>query len=49
VDVGRFVLRTLVEVVEELLCRLGHTDLCEKCAECLREMDESEGKKGKKG
>ena len=44
-DVVRFVLVTLLEVVGELTRRLGHVDLCEKCEECSREVKASEDQK----
>jgi hypothetical protein len=38
-DVNRFVLMMVLEVLTELTRRLGHIDLFEKCDECRREVD----------
>lgn len=38
-DLNRFVLMTLLEVVSELVRRLGQVDLFERCDECRRECD----------
>lgn len=47
-DVNRFLLMTLLEVVSSLVERLGFTDLHEKCEDCrieieARERDEPKG------
>ncbi len=48
-DVNRFVLMVLVEVVKSLVKRLGFFDLVEQCEECENEVkarDEAEKKEG---
>lgn len=37
-DLNRFVLMTLLEVVTALCYRLGYMDLFEQCQECRREV-----------
>lgn len=44
-DVVKFILMTLLDVVGELTRRLGHNDLHEKCQECEREVKASEEQK----
>lgn len=48
-DVNRFVLMMLLEVLTELVRRLGHVDLFEKCDECRREVDAREAAEPKGG
>jgi hypothetical protein len=38
-DITRFAVMTLLEVLGELCRRLGHADLCEKCSECVEEVN----------
>jgi hypothetical protein len=41
-DVNRFIIRTVLEVITELVRRLGFVDLHEKCEECRIEVEARE-------
>lgn len=48
-DVNRFVLMVLVEVVKSLVKRLGFFDLVEQCEECENEVRAREAAETEKG
>lgn len=48
-EINRFILMTLLEVVTSVVHRLGFHDLHEKCQDCCGEVDAQESDEKKEG